>query len=107
MSSTWLISAVAAVLLLLTSSPAPAQDRSREPIARELRTKFNDPDRQAARKWYEIRGTDFGMSIARDRKRNCKPEPLWTPLRVKESIPCRSTFFAGYLLLLVIIDMAF
>ena len=52
MRSTWLISAGAAVVLLLTSSPAPAQDRGREPINRELRTKFNDRDRQAARRWY-------------------------------------------------------
>jgi Ni/Co efflux regulator RcnB len=57
MRPTRLTSAVATALLLLTSSPAPAQFHSREPMNRELRTKFNNHDREAARKWYnENRG---------------------------------------------------
>jgi hypothetical protein len=42
MRPTRLTSGVATALLLLTSSPAPAQNHSREPTNRELRTKFNN-----------------------------------------------------------------
>src|ERR1700737_1758803 len=75
MRSTWLISAVAAVVLLLTSSPAPAQEPSRESINRELRTKFNDRDRQATCRWYSENRENLPQGF-RDEDRSGAKEEL-------------------------------
>lgn len=52
MTSMWLISAVLTGLFSLTSSAVPAQGHSRDQNDRESHTKFDNRDRQAARKWY-------------------------------------------------------
>jgi len=52
MKPTWLISAGVTALLAVSSSAMPAPGRSGDRDDRELHTKFDNRDRQAARKWY-------------------------------------------------------
>ena len=68
MKSMWLISAVLTGLFFLASSPVPAQGHSRDRNERELHTKFDNRDRQAARKWYE-RARSLGAAGAEERLR--------------------------------------